>query len=62
MAAIDKVDAFIKFAEAMDKGNHGRAIKMGKIIEKAIDKDMRENTYSSKINMRREEKKIFAVE
>ena len=60
MAAIDKVDAFIKVAEAIDKGETGRVYKMSNIIEKSIDKDIRECTYSQKIDLRKEEKKIFA--
>ena len=59
MAVIDKVDAFIKIAEAIEKGDNNRVNKMSQIIDKAIDKDLRENKYSAKIDLRRDEKKIF---
>ncbi len=61
MAVIDKVDAFIKVAEAINNGETGRVHKMSQIIEKSIEKDLRQSTYSTKIDLRKDEKKVFAL-
>lgn len=60
MASLNKVDAFIKIAEAISEGNSNRAYQMGQILERAITKDTRRSDYSPKIELNRDEKKLFS--
>lgn len=60
MSSIDKVDAFIKIADAINSGENKRVNSVGKIVAKSIEQDMQKKSYSSSIDLKRKESKIFA--
>lgn len=61
MSGIDKVYALVKIAEAMEQGDHGTLSKMNRAFSKAIINESKNYSYESKIEVTREEKKLFKI-
>lgn len=59
MPSISKVDALISFVENMSTGNISKLNKINMIIVKSFEDDKRNNEYSEKIYLSRDEKKLF---
>lgn len=59
MAGIDKVLALVKIAEAMEVGDYEKVGKMNKVYSKAILNEGRNSSYQEKIELTKDEKKLF---
>lgn len=59
MTKILRVDALVQISQAIQENDYQRANKMLEIIDKSIARDKANNTYSSEIQLSREEKKFF---
>lgn len=60
MTMINKVDAFIKIAQAASIGDDHRVREMNRIMNRTIKKEINSKQYYNDIELNKKEKKIFS--